>query len=90
MKNMKNVKTFEFIVPTWVPPPLVNADYTGVSDVEEERLVLFEDVLQCLLTANNGSHYTLSFDMENIYFSQYNDIDDLGGDVCACTVIIFE
>lgn len=66
-----------FVIPEWAMSALVNGDYTGLEDYEEEKLKEFVKN-----TVNNfgNAHFIYNGDeSDNLGFVWRNDIDSLGG-----------
>lgn len=63
----------EFILPSHWASALVDGDFTGVTDEEEEEIREFLD-------ANPMAHW-ITGDVEELGFRSYNDANRLGGDV---------
>lgn len=80
-----------YTIPAWALPALINGDYSGLSDSEEQAVQEFEsgfledsrlgDELESL----SGLIYNLID--ETPYFSNSNAIDGLGGDVYDVEVV---
>lgn len=64
---------FEYKIPQWAVCALINGDYSGLSDEDEENLNAFTDSLPI------GGHWSISDDEP--YFSWDNDVDCLGNNV---------
>jgi hypothetical protein len=81
------MKTLNFILPSCFACALINADYSGLSDNDIKLLDNFE--------AENIKQYNIFYcinaDVENIYFSPFNDLSgmkNIGADVCNFTFVI--
>lgn len=70
----------EYDIPSWAMSALINGDYSGLSEEDEEKLNKFTSEV---VSANGNANFMLG-DIEgkdNLGFKHYNDIDNLGGDV---------
>jgi len=71
---------YQYQLPTWSLCPLVNGDYTGLTEVEEIEIEKFE----VLLIERHGN-FTIDCDDEP-YFSWHNDINGLGSEIVEVTL----
>jgi len=70
----------EYDVPSWALSALINGDYSGLNDEDEEKLNNF---VNGVVNAHGNAHFIIG-DMDgedNLGFRSYNDIDNLGSDV---------
>lgn len=75
--DTSNDDLIDFIIPTWAMSAIVNGDYSGLDDAEEEKLKIFIDKK---VEKYGNANFMLAD--EGTYFSNSNDIDgNLGGDV---------
>ena len=78
---MEKVK---FILPAFFASALINGDFSGLNDEEERLINSFLDAN----TAKYGYFYCLDADIDNCYFSAFNDMPgmrNIGADVCEFT-----
>jgi len=79
-----NKKSFpdltEYIVPDWAMSALINGDYTGLSDEDEQKLEMFIDEV---IKQNGNANFMLGDidGKDNLGFKHSNDIDNLGSNV---------
>jgi hypothetical protein len=69
-------------IPVWALSALINGDYSGLSDAEEQALHDFEMSMYHEFKYHDEACTGLIFSpVGEPYFSHRNDIDGLGGDV---------
>lgn len=70
----------DFDIPTWAAPALINADESGLSDEDQQKLNAFVD--RVVKQYGNANFMLGDIDGEdNLGFRPTNDIDNLGSDV---------
>ena len=79
--SAQNFEEYDYQIPTWALGPIVNADSTDCTDEELAQLDEFEKGLPGLGTW----HFE-----DTEYFSHYNDITDLGGNIVDAIYAVFE
>lgn len=78
-----NRSIVNFNVPEWTLSALINGDYSGLNDEDEEKVKNF--VSQCM--ARYGSAmFTVDMDKDQLGFLYRNDIDTLGADCYKITL----
>jgi len=79
------MKTEKFILPTWAASYLINSDCSGL---EEEDILTVDKFVDQMLKVY-PKFYCVEADVENHYFSAYNDMTGykLGDEVCEYTFI---
>lgn len=88
---MKIIETYEYRIPVWALPALVNRDFTGLSDLQEEKQVRdFEERLRQNIEKVGGSHGHLSIRDGEPYFQRSNAFDCLPCDVVDCDFVILK
>ena len=82
---------YNYRIPVWAIPALVNADCSALTEDEERHIDEFEGRLNSHVKENKGTHYTFSIDYgkEEPYFSMVNAFNNVGDDVLDCTIYIF-
>ena len=67
----------EYIVPDWAMPALINGDYSGLSDEDEQKLEMF---IKEVITQNGNANFMLGDidGKDDLGFKHSNDIDNLG------------
>lgn len=74
-----NDSILEFTIPTWAVPALINGDYSGLEDEDEEKLNKF---VEKTVAKYGNALFMLGDKSEETEFHYRNDIDGtLGGDV---------
>lgn len=69
-------ESIEFTIPEWAVGPLVNGDYSGLEDEDEEKLNKFVDKI---VKQYGNAHFMPASDEEiDLGFCHSNDIDKLG------------
>lgn len=89
-KEDSNIEKYEFKMPTYLVPVLVNGD--GDDDFTEEDNEALEDVNNTakeLAAKHNSDNYHWSFGEEE-YFSNRPDFGKVGSDVVDATLVIFK
>lgn len=76
----------DYKIPTWALPALINGDYSGLTDEEEDMLIRFEK--QVIRDAGKPGHWGV--DDDEPYFSRNNDINRGGGDVVDAKYYVME
>ncbi|NBX74539.1 MAG: hypothetical protein EBQ89_09625 [Alphaproteobacteria bacterium] len=75
----QNENLFSFRIPTWALSPLINADISGLSDDEIEKL---DDFVSDTINKYGNANFMLGDDSDVFEFKRSNDIDgNLGGEV---------
>jgi len=87
----KEIAVFNYVLPVWFIIAHVNGEPL---DNEDEQILSedFYDTLAELVTDNSAKRYTIETpkDIEEAkYFFTFNDVCNLNGQVCACTVHLF-
>lgn len=85
---MKILNTYEYRLPEFLLPALVNGDITGLSEDGEEALRKAESAFSDLVKEDKGSHYTIDYEGES-YFSWNPDFIPAGCNVVDVKVHIF-
>jgi len=82
----------EYKIPVWCLCAMVNADMSGLEDAEIDSITAFEHDLAELVKREGAKHYSINYpndiDAEK-YFSQFNDVHNLGDDVVDCEIVLF-
>jgi len=67
----------EYIVPDWAMSALINGDYSGLSDEDEQKLEMF---IKEVITQNGNANFMLGDvdGKDDLGFKHSNDIDNLG------------
>ena len=83
---MSNYKTYDYVLPIYALPALINADVSGLEDQEIRAIDDFE---QTVINRHGIGHWSKPNDDEH-YFAHYNDIDgSLGNDCEDWQYIVF-
>lgn len=85
MNEQKVVNKYEYKIPSWAMPFLINGDSSGLNLEDYETIRNFELVV---LAKHGSGHW--SFESEESYFSHNNDVTDLGSDIYDCVYVTIE
>lgn len=80
-----NTKKYEYKIPAWALPYLINGDTSGLETEDYEAVRDFELVT---LARYGQGHWSVK--SESSYFSQNNDVNDLSSDVYDCVYVAVE
>lgn len=88
---MKILNTYEFKLPEFLLPALINDDRTGLSDEDEKTFKKAEDTFKELTEENKGNYYTIDYgnNDEDAYFTWRPDFLNVGCNVVDIKVHIF-
>lgn len=75
---MKRYETYEYVLPTYALPALVNGDTSGLEDCEIQAI---EDFEQSVIKRHGVGHWSQKSNADH-YFAHYNDIDGSLGNDC--------
>lgn len=79
---MKTLETYEYQIPIWALPALVNDDFSGLENEDIDMVKAFNSKLGKTLGELGASHHTIDLPMdEEPYFSWTNAFCNLGCDV---------
>lgn len=78
--NMVDEDLVEYTIPTWAAAAMINADYSGLDDEDEEVVNKFSDKL----VARHGNAYIMPGEEKG--FQPFNDMTRLGDDVMTVYV----
>ena len=81
---MKIKETYDCIIPQWAVCPIINDDYSGITDKDTRAL---DDYIKSLPP---GGVWSMVQEEPEPYFTWRNDIETMGGDVYDMTYTIFE
>ena len=80
----KTFQEIEFIVPTYYASALCLGDFSGLNDNECLEIDAFIERVYCEF---RNANFIYDFNTEP-YFSTYNRVNKLAGDVCRVTILI--
>jgi hypothetical protein len=85
--SYKGRELFEYEIPNWAVAPLINGDFTGLSDEDESKLTKFMDEV---VEDHGNALFMLGDKSDESSFSPSNDIDNLGSDVTVLYIMRYE
>jgi hypothetical protein len=80
---------YQYIIPDYFLGALYYNDISALNDKEINQLNNFENYLILEGKQKNCSHYNINVTSKEPYFSWYNSINYIGGDVVNIEVIYF-
>lgn len=83
------LQSYGYTIPAWAVCPLTYATNEGLNDQDIVKLTMFEYELDTLVSENNADHYSIEYLSDEPYFSPYNDVNSLGGNVYDAIVHLF-
>ncbi len=78
INSLVNGDIYEYEVPSWALGALINGDYSGLSDEDEQKINNF---VQSVVSEVGNANFYGGEEEDRIGFSGFNDIDKLGSEV---------
>lgn len=84
MNTNKKFEQLRFIIPSYYASALINGDFSGLNQQEENEI---EDFISRVYCEYKNTFFIYDFETEP-YFSTYNNVNNLAGDVAHIFLMI--